>query len=323
MRFGGQGWALGRWLAVAWATTLAGCAGTAATNAELRAAADAETARRPAHYGNGEARAWLVCKEGAERGLLWGTWHRDYSGVTVLPAAIRKRLYDAVDLSVEITGRRNMAPLLSAIKDADPAALRRLDPATRAAVEDALPSYEVKRLSLLGLSGLMTGTALAEPSGPLPVVTIVDRNIIGFARRLNHPVLGLEPPALPAVLYQEPNGADAAGTLRLAVRRADTARDLTAWTLAAYGRGHVTDVMAADMGWRASPEDLAREDRLRTEIFTRRNAAWVPRLVERFSQPGQHFVAVGAGHLIGDDGLVALLREQGFQVTPCLNDVCS
>jgi uncharacterized protein len=45
-----------------------------------------------------------------------------------------------------------------------------------------------------------------------------------------------------------------------------------------------------------------------------RNASWIPQLEKLFAQ-GDVFVAVGADHLIGDKGVVALLRKRGFTAT--------
>ena len=323
-------WAAGRWLCGAALLLLAGCAGSAATDAEMRATADQEIARRPEFYRNGGARAWLVRKDGAERGLLWGTRHVGYDGATVLPGPIRKRFYEAVDLSVETSIdprskaeiKRAIAPLKKAYEAADPAAWQKVDPATRQGVEEALPQYVTRRRSLAGLAVLVEGVAAAEPGGPLPTVGFVDTNLMDFSRKLGHPVLSLEPPTIPEFMLKEPNGPDAAADLRLAVRRRGTARALFAQVRSAYGRGEVAETLALLDAWHATPEDLARRDRERTEMLTQRNANWMPKLVETFNRPGQHFVAVGAGHLIGDDGLVALLRRQGFEMTPCLNDAC-
>lgn len=49
-------------------------------------------------------------------------------------------------------------------------------------------------------------------------------------------------------------------------------------------------------------------------LFKRRNAAWVEVLSHEMQGAGTSFVAVGAGHLLGRDGLVALLRARGFSV---------
>ena len=49
-------------------------------------------------------------------------------------------------------------------------------------------------------------------------------------------------------------------------------------------------------------------------MFTRRNVAWSRQLAAVMQGAGTSFVAVGAGHLIGDDGLPALLADLGFEV---------
>jgi uncharacterized protein YbaP (TraB family) len=49
-------------------------------------------------------------------------------------------------------------------------------------------------------------------------------------------------------------------------------------------------------------------------IFRARNAAWVEALDHEMQGAGIDFVAVGAGHLLGEDGLVAQLRARGYSV---------
>jgi uncharacterized protein len=49
-------------------------------------------------------------------------------------------------------------------------------------------------------------------------------------------------------------------------------------------------------------------------LFSRRNSKWVPE-IERFAHAnGNYLIIVGAGHLVGDDGVVAQLRRAGFSV---------
>lgn len=48
-------------------------------------------------------------------------------------------------------------------------------------------------------------------------------------------------------------------------------------------------------------------------MFFDRNARWVPRLLPLLAR-GQAFVAVGAGHLFGERGLLALLATHGYDV---------
>lgn len=49
-------------------------------------------------------------------------------------------------------------------------------------------------------------------------------------------------------------------------------------------------------------------------LFQRRNALWLTTLTHELEGSGVDFVAVGAGHLVGEDGLIAQLEARGFQV---------
>ncbi len=53
--------------------------------------------------------------------------------------------------------------------------------------------------------------------------------------------------------------------------------------------------------------------RTRDSLLTPRNKKWMPALEKQFATGGA-FVAVGLGHLLGDDGLVAMLQRAGYTV---------
>ncbi len=53
---------------------------------------------------------------------------------------------------------------------------------------------------------------------------------------------------------------------------------------------------------------------LKDALLRRRNANWSGWLERRMQQPGTVFVAVGAGHLAGDDSVVELLKRRGYRV---------
>ena len=54
------------------------------------------------------------------------------------------------------------------------------------------------------------------------------------------------------------------------------------------------------------------------DVFNRmvidRNRAWVPKIVELLEGDRNAMVVVGSMHLVGDEGLVALLRREGYTV---------
>ncbi len=53
-------------------------------------------------------------------------------------------------------------------------------------------------------------------------------------------------------------------------------------------------------------------------LLDNRNKNWVGQLKKIMDQQPV-FVAVGAGHLVGKNGLIALLKKQGYKVTPLIN----
>jgi uncharacterized protein YbaP (TraB family) len=79
---------------------------------------------------------------------------------------------------------------------------------------------------------------------------------------------------------------------------------------------------AADL-WRAGDAeglvalmlpDLKAEPKVYEELLVKRNRAWMPKLETLLRRPRPAFVVVGAAHLIGPDGLVAMLRGKGYKV---------
>jgi hypothetical protein len=49
-------------------------------------------------------------------------------------------------------------------------------------------------------------------------------------------------------------------------------------------------------------------------LFSKRNSKWLPE-IERFAhESGNYLIIVGAGHLVGDDGVVAQLKRAGYSV---------
>lgn len=54
-------------------------------------------------------------------------------------------------------------------------------------------------------------------------------------------------------------------------------------------------------------------------LLTDRNKKWVKKL-DSIMKKESVFVAVGAGHLVGDNGLISLLKKQGYMLEPLRNE---
>ncbi len=76
----------------------------------------------------------------------------------------------------------------------------------------------------------------------------------------------------------------------------------------AWSRGDVEAVaLYAD-------SELRAVDGLAGPLLTDRNRQWAAWLRDRLALPGTILVAVGAGHLVGDDSVQAMLTQQGLEV---------
>jgi len=60
--------------------------------------------------------------------------------------------------------------------------------------------------------------------------------------------------------------------------------------------------------------ELKQEPLLYKRLLVERNRNWIPKIEALFARPRPAFVVVGAAHLVGPDGLIALLRAKGYTV---------
>ncbi len=70
-----------------------------------------------------------------------------------------------------------------------------------------------------------------------------------------------------------------------------------------------TDSLYAFMKSTGASEDFE------TELLDKRNKKWIP-VIEGAITEKPTFFAVGAAHLGGPDGVLSLLRKQGYKLTP-------
>jgi uncharacterized protein YbaP (TraB family) len=61
--------------------------------------------------------------------------------------------------------------------------------------------------------------------------------------------------------------------------------------------------------------DLTSEPEMYQRLLVARNRTWLPKIEALFARPHPAFVVVGAAHLVGRDGLLAMLRAKGYSVT--------
>lgn len=93
------------------------------------------------------------------------------------------------------------------------------------------------------------------------------------------------------------------------MENAETANDDLREMLQFYRAGDETQMA----GLIFDEAEMERSPRMYRELFTRRNEAWMRALKQELDQGGA-FIAVGLGHLLGPDGLLAKLRAEGYPI---------
>lgn len=62
-------------------------------------------------------------------------------------------------------------------------------------------------------------------------------------------------------------------------------------------------------------EGLADVPQLKAQLLTARNRKWLPAIEAMIRSGDVHFVTVGAGHLVGEDGIIGMLAARGYKIT--------
>jgi hypothetical protein len=60
--------------------------------------------------------------------------------------------------------------------------------------------------------------------------------------------------------------------------------------------------------------DLKSDPVMYQRLLVERNRNWMPKIEALFARPGRALVVVGAAHLVGPDGLLAMLKARGYTV---------
>jgi uncharacterized protein YbaP (TraB family) len=144
----------------------------------------------------------------------------------------------------------------------------------------------------------------------------LEREITERAEALDKPMKGLETSAFQQKLLDKYLDARAMRAFvenldNLEELKQDTIEDLTEYCSGTDDTPGVDPEERADM--KKSGYSDAEIDLMNKEMLSDRNRAWIPQL-EKILADGEAFIAVGADHTRGADGVPALLLEKGYQV---------
>lgn len=139
-------------------------------------------------------------------------------------------------------------------------------------------------------------------------VHLIDMEIEGKAKHGKIPVTGLETAAYQLSIFDKIPPQEMAGMILEMVRNPKEGETTFRKMVQYY---HKQDLESLS-------EIILKSDDMGSateELLTKRNQNWVPKM-EELMKTKTCFFAVGAGHLSGPNGVIQLLRQQGYEVTP-------
>lgn len=255
--------------------------------------------------------AWVVRDADTEI-TLFGTVHALPEGTQWLAPAIAARLDGADTLVLEVVlpaDRFALAPLIAEIgtKKGLPPLTARVAPAARASLAAAAAAAG---LPLAGLNRMETWlAAITLSEATLRRVGVVadagvEPHLETRARTAKKSIIGLETAEQQLRFFDGLPEADQVAMLEASVADLANARDETDKLIALWQAGDV-EAIARDFAREAKASPL-----LAKVLITDRNRRWADWIAGVMKRPGKVFIAVGAGHLGGPDGLLAMLGSR-------------
>ncbi len=171
-----------------------------------------------------------------------------------------------------------------------------------------LPMMFVDRIKPMFLSALGSEDALKMQGGSDEVVSY-EVEFMNMARKQGKSMSGLETAEYQMSMFDSIPYRVQADMLLETIKGGDTGDDQFRQLVELYKAQDLyglQQMLASDEAGVAEYEDL---------LLNQRNRNWIP-VMEGMMADQVTFFAVGAGHLAGEQGVIALLRRQGYTVRP-------
>jgi uncharacterized protein YbaP (TraB family) len=281
---------------------------------------------------NSQGVLWKVARAGVADSYLFGTMHTPDARVLALPENARAALEDSqvVALELLIADARSAAAagaeLAGAMMLTDGRTLDNIlgaetfDTLAATLAKMGLPRFAAQRLRPWAAYLMLNFPQASLEPGAAPE-PVLDQTIERLARERGARLVALETIDEQVEVFAGMAEADMVRLLERMIAVGAREGELHAY-LDDYFKAVTELYLAGDIGgileaWRTQlpGDDEALVARLIERLITRRNRTMVERMTALLDE-GRAFVAVGAAHLPGEGGVINLLSEAGYTVSP-------
>ena len=275
---------------------------------------------------NADALLWKIEKDGVEPSYLFGTMHLSDKRVTDLPTAAAAALDASRSVLIEVADTSNEA--MTAAMIGQSALIFYSDGRT---LSDQLSGEEFAKVEAVAASaGMPEGfTKLMRPwlvstllsssdcerKNLASGLKVLDVLIESRAREKNIQVIGLETVEQQLTALAALPESEQLEMLKVGLAYADRRDDMLETVLQMYLKRNMGAAMPFQIALASKAGIGAKSfETFERTLLVERNAGMVAKIRPELDK-GRAFVAVGALHLTGKDGIVARLRASGFTVT--------
>jgi uncharacterized protein len=280
--------------------------------------------RRAADLVDGEGILWRIQKPGLAPSYLYGTIHSTDDSAIALARRAAERIGGAKIVATELGSmdaveKANIsAEILTTALDRDHDTFDGVPESERAGIEtfaaaQGFPSEFAHHLKLWFLA-ILTATPACEMKRQALGLPEVDQYLAETAKASGVKVVGLETAEeqIDAISTMRPEIA--VSLLSVASREPDTSDDIYATLLRLYRESRPAEILPiADIVGEMTENERAAQDEFLRLLLNGRNATMAERAAPLLKEGGA-FLAVGALHLPGKDGLIERFRAMGYTV---------
>ncbi|MBL7804701.1 MAG: TraB/GumN family protein [Saprospiraceae bacterium] len=268
-----------------------------------------------------KALLWKISGNGLSKpSWLYGTIHiipkneLDFSDATIGALDKSKRITFEIDMK-EMTNIGAQMSLMTKTFMSGGKTLRDLLPAedyafVRSKMDSAgLPPGMMERMKPMFISTMLESPEGGESPFGNQRMTSVEMELYRLARRRKMESDGLETTNYQLSIFDSIPYEVQARMLVESLRQTDSGSDTYAEMIRLYKDADISAMQSMIAG-----ESLGVEQ-YEELLLQRRNRNWIP-VMGRMMREKPTFFAVGAGHLGGENGVIALLRKAGYKVEP-------
>ena len=253
----------------------------------------------------------IVGPDGSVEGWMLGTIHALPDGVEWRTPAIQQAIEEADYLLLEVAGLDDRAGIaatfaqLSRSHGLQPLA-ERVDPDLRDEVEEMIDRSGQGAAALHMSEDWAAAILLSRVDAPGKPANGVDRAVLAdFAGR---DVQGFETAAEQLSIFDALAEEDQRVLLEETVREWIALQEKPRTLIQSYLSG---DLEALEQ---KTTTGIMADAELREALLVGRNRRWMGNLLPRLQQAPRPLIAVGAAHLVGPDGLPAMLEARGYTI---------